>query len=121
MDHGLKDKVAVVTAASRGLGRASVEALAAEGAKVVAVARGEAELATLAAAWPGRCIAMVGDLQDPSVPQRAIDLALESFGRLDIVVVNTAGPPTVQPLQAKESDFAAAFDTVFYPAFRLVQ
>src|SRR3954468_24898977 len=113
MEDALDGKVAIVTAASRGLGRASAEALAARGAKVLAVARGESELATLAAAWPGRCVACVGDLHAPDLPQRVVDQALQSFGRLDILVANTAGPPSMQPLEARESDFAAAFDTVF--------
>ena len=115
MEHGLKDKVAIVTAASRGLGRERLHA------KVIAVARGESELGELAAAFPGHCIPLVGDLRDPDLPQRAVERALALFGTLDIVVANTAGPPSMLPLEAKESDVASAFDTVFYPAFRLIQ
>ena len=121
MDFELRDKVAIVTAASRGLGRATADALLAEGARVVAVARGQAELSALAGAHAGRCLPLVGDLQDPALPQRAVDEAIRAFGHLDILVANTAGPPTVMPLQAQETDFASAFETVFYPALRLVQ
>ncbi len=120
MDLGLKDRVALITGASRGLGRACAEALVAEGAKIVVVARGEAELATLEAAYPGRCVTVVGDLLDPAVPQRAVATALSKFGRLDVAVVNTPGPRTMQPLDATEADFAEAFRTVFYPAIRLI-
>ena len=121
MDFGLNDKVALVTGASRGLGRATAEALAAEGARIVIVARGAAALNAIEAAHPGRCIAVVGDLGDPTLPRRAVDTALQAFGALDILIANTGGPPPVLPLEAREADFAAAFDTVFYPAVRLIQ
>lgn len=121
MDLGLNDKVALVTGASRGLGRATAQALAQEGARLVVVARASDELASLQAAWPGRCVAVAGDLLDPALPQRAVDAALARFGRLDIAIVNTPGPRAVQPLEASDADFATAFDTVFYPALRLVR
>ena len=121
MDLGLTDRVALVTGASRGLGRATAEALAAEGACVVAVARASAALDTLAATLGDRCVALAGDLLDPALPQRAVDTALARFGRLDVAIVNTPGPPTVQPLDASEADFAAAFASTFYPALRLVR
>jgi 3-oxoacyl-[acyl-carrier protein] reductase len=121
MDLGLKDRVALVTGASRGLGRATAEALAAEGALLAVVARGANDLATIEEACPGRCIAMPGDLCDPAVPQRAIDTTLARFGRIDIVIVNTGGPPAMQPLEATDADLAKAFETVFYPAVRLIR
>jgi 3-oxoacyl-[acyl-carrier protein] reductase len=121
MNLGLKDKVALVTGASRGLGRATAQALADEGAKVVVVARGQAELETLRATHPDRYLPVVGDLRDATLPQRAVDAALSAFGRLDIVIVNTPGPRSVTPFEADESDFADAFTNVFYPAVRLVK
>lgn len=119
MDIGLSDKVALVTGASRGLGRACVDALLAEGARVVAVARPSVALDALAA--NERCAVVAGDLLDPALPQRAVDAAHERFGRLDIAVVNTPGPPAVQPLEASDADFAGAFESTFYPALRLVR
>ena len=120
MDLGLSGRVALVTGASRGLGRATAEALLAEGALVVAVARASADLAELAAVHAGRCVAVEGDLLDPAVPQRAVDAALSRFGRLNVAVVNTPGPRPVLPLDASEADFAAAFASTFYPAVRLI-
>lgn len=120
MDLGLNGRVAIVTGASRGLGRATAEALVAEGARVVAVARPSAELSGLALTPTGRCIAVEGDLLDPDVPRRAVDAALSCYGRLDVAVVNTPGPPPVLPLDASEADFAAAFESTFYPALRLI-
>lgn len=122
MDLGLSDRVALVTAASRGLGRAAALALLAEGVRVVAVARGAEALEALAAeAPPGRCLALPGDVEDPALPARAVAAAVEHFGRLDILVANTAGPPARQPMEATEAEMEAAFRTVFFPAVRLVR
>jgi 3-oxoacyl-[acyl-carrier protein] reductase len=121
MDLGLNRKVALVTAASRGLGRASAEALAAEGALVVALARSATDLEELKAAYPSRCTVMQGDLLDPLTPERAIDCAIKAYGRLDIVVVNTPGPPPMKPLEATDEDFSRAFQATFFPAVRLIR
>ena len=121
LDLGLTDRVALVTAASRGLGRATAEALAREGARLVVVARPSNDLDTLGAALGERCRVVAGDLLDPALPQRAVAVALESFGRLDVLVANTPGPPAMEPLAATDDDFARAFETVFYPAVRLIR
>jgi 3-oxoacyl-[acyl-carrier protein] reductase len=121
MDLNLEGKVALVTGGSRGLGRATAQALAAEGAKLVVVARASEALAELEASLGERCVAVAGDLLQPDVPRRAVEAALDRFGRLDVAIVNTPGPPPVQPLDATETDFASAFDTAFYPAVRLLK
>lgn len=121
MDLGLNGRVALVTGASRGLGRATAQALLAEGVKVLALARASTELSALQDAHPGQCIALPADLLDSGVPRQAVDAALAHFGRLDLAIVNTPGPRPVLPLQATDRDFAAAFETAFYPAMRLVQ
>ena len=77
MDLGLAGKVALVTASSRGLGRASAQALSQEGAKVVLCARDEAALAEAAAAMPGEALAVAADVTDPTTPQRLADAAVE--------------------------------------------
>lgn len=121
MDLGLKDKVALVTGASRGLGRAVASALADEGAKMLVVARPSAELDEIESIHPGRCKVVAGDLRDPALPQMAVEAALEQFGRLDVAIVNTPGPPALLPMQASDADFASAFESTFYPAVRLVR
>lgn len=121
MDLGLNGRVALVTGASRGLGRATAQALLGEGARVLALARPSAELTALQDAHPGQCLAWPGDLLDADVPRQAVQAALAHFGRLDVAIVNTPGPRVVFPLEATEQDFAAAFQATFYPALRLVQ
>jgi len=121
MDLGLKDKVALVTGASRGLGRATVDALMAEGARVLVVARPSPELDEIGSIHPERCKVMAGDLREPALPQLAVDAALKQFGRLDVTIVNTPGPRALLPLEASDEDFASAFESTFYPAVRLVR
>ena len=92
MDLGLNDTRGLVTAASKGLGRACAEALIAEGARVFIVSRDEARLTTTQ-----REIGAVGhlaaDLAQPGSPEKAVSAALAALGGLDILVCNAGGPP----------------------------
>jgi 3-oxoacyl-[acyl-carrier protein] reductase len=85
----LAGKAAIVTGSARGIGRAAAELLAEHGARVV-VADVDAELAGEAAAAIGDAVAFGGDLSDDGVPEAVVRKAIDSFGRLDIVV-NNAG------------------------------
>jgi 3-oxoacyl-[acyl-carrier protein] reductase len=95
MDLGLKDRVAIVTGGSRGLGRAEAEALAAEGAAVVVAAAksiAEADQVVQRLQEMGsRALSVQADVSQSSDVQRMVETTLESFGRLDILV-NNAGP-----------------------------
>ncbi len=93
MDHGLTGRVAIVTGASRGLGRAAAEALVAEGARVVAAARSAEAVAELAAAVDGAVLARACDMRDRAAVAALVDDALAAFGRLDIVVNNAGIAP----------------------------
>ena len=89
----LENKVAVVTGASSGMGRAIVELFAREGAKVVAVARRKERLEELAASLvdaPGEVAVYPGDISSREVNEGMIDFAVKQFGTLDILV-NNAG------------------------------
>ena len=89
----LKDKVALITGASSGIGRATAKLFAAEGAKVIVAARRAAELASLVSeieAEGGQAVALAGDVKSEEYAKALVDLALKSYGRLDIAF-NNAG------------------------------
>ena len=97
MDLGLRGKVALVAASSRGLGRATAEELAAEGADLIMCARSEGPLREAATAIERasgvRVVALPADLADPDAVDRVVAEALGTFGRVDVLVTNTGGPP----------------------------
>jgi 3-oxoacyl-[acyl-carrier protein] reductase len=92
MDLGLQDTKALVTAASRGLGRACAAALAAEGARVFIVSRSEERLAEVEREI-GAAGHLAADLSQPGAPERAVEAATAALGGLDILVCNAGGPP----------------------------
>jgi 3-oxoacyl-[acyl-carrier protein] reductase len=97
MDLGIKGKIALVAAASKGLGRAVAEELAAEGATLVLCARGDAELqktcAAIEAASGVPVLGIAADLATPAGVASVTAAALARFGRVDILVTNAGGPP----------------------------
>ena len=92
MDLGLQDARALVTAASKGLGRACAAALAAEGARVFIVSRDEERL-RVAEREIGAAGHLAVDLSVPGAPERAVEAAAAALGGLDILVCNAGGPP----------------------------
>ena len=104
MDLGLKDRVAIVTGGSKGLGRAEAEALAAEGAAVVvatakSVKDGEQVVRGLLEKG-GRALCVQADVSQTADVQRLVESTIKAFGRLDILVNNagTTGPHLNKPL-----------------------
>ena len=98
MDLGLHGKVALVAAASKGLGRAIAEELANEGASVITCARGEAVLLAardeIATATGGDVLAVAGDVSNPEDVKKIVRQGIDRFGRIDILVTNAGGPPS---------------------------
>ena len=97
MDFGLNGRVAIVTGASSGLGKASALDLALEGASVVVSSRNESALLE-AANEIGRSVgkevaAVQGDVTSEEDISRIVNRTLEQYGRLDILVANAGGPP----------------------------
>jgi len=110
----LKDKVAFVTGASQGIGRATALALAEAGAKVAAAARNTEKLASLAAeiqAKGGEAVAIPLDVADAAQVKTAFQEALAKFGRLDIVVNNAAITRDTLALRMKLEDWDAVLRT----------
>ncbi|HEY9428104.1 MAG TPA: SDR family NAD(P)-dependent oxidoreductase, partial [Gemmatimonadaceae bacterium] len=97
MDLGIRGKVALVAASSKGLGRASAEALAAEGVDLVLCARGEAALREAAEkirrASDVRVVDIVADVATAAGIGEVLSAAEREFGRVDILVTNAGGPP----------------------------
>ncbi len=120
MDLGLSGRVAVVTAASKGLGRASAQALAAEGAKVVLNARRTAALEELASTMDD-AIVVPGDITDPVLPAQLVDAALARWGRVDIVVGNAGGPPLGRALEVDDEQVLAAVNANMLASVRLAR
>jgi 3-oxoacyl-[acyl-carrier protein] reductase len=97
MDLGLKDKVALIAAGSRGLGRAVAEELAAEGASLILCAREPRTLAETAASIAessgAHVLAVPADVTAVDDIMRVVEAGNERFGRIDILVTNAGGPP----------------------------
>lgn len=92
MDLGLTDTRALVTAASKGLGRACAAALAAEGSRVFISSRDKSRLAEVELEI-GAAGHLAADMSQPGQPERAVAAAVEALGGLDILVSNAGGPP----------------------------
>lgn len=124
MDLGLREKVALVTAASAGLGRAAAAALAAEGARVVMSARGAERLAQSAEelrASGADVVAVAGDVTEPATPDRLVQEAVERYGRLDVLVPNAGGPPPGRALDVDDDAIRAAVEANLLTSVRLVR
>lgn len=121
MDLGLKDRVYVVTGATRGLGNASARELVADGAKVVVSGRTEESAAAAAKDLGPNAVGIAADNADPSTPERLIAAAREHFGGFDGVLVSVGGPPPGFLADTTDEQWTAAFDSVFLGAVRLAR
>jgi 3-oxoacyl-[acyl-carrier protein] reductase len=99
MDLGLTNKVALITGASSGLGRAVAEELAAEGADVVICARRADQLAEVAkgieASTKRQVLCIAADLAKPGEAARVVNETIAAKGRVDILLTNGGGPPSL--------------------------
>ncbi len=112
MDLELTDKVAIVGGASKGLGRACAEVLAQEGVKVAMCSRTQADLEQAAAEIRDTTGADVmvfsGDLDRPDTIRTLIATTVDRFGRLDIMINNSGGPPLARSADATEAQWETA-------------
>jgi 3-oxoacyl-[acyl-carrier protein] reductase len=117
MDLGLATKVALVTAASRGIGRAVAERLADEGMTVVAAARTPGLVRQ--PRGTGEIVPLVHDLADVEATGTLVRRVADEFGHLDVLVLNTPGP-TISPVMATTwDDWVAAHDLLLRPVVQL--
>ncbi|MEU2440715.1 SDR family oxidoreductase [Streptomyces rubradiris] len=121
MDLGLKDRVYVVTGATRGLGNATARELVADGARVVVSGRDEERVAEAAAALGPNAVGVAVDNADPSAPERLIAAARENFGGFHGVLVSVGGPAPGFVADNTDEQWRDAFESVFLGAVRLAR
>jgi 3-oxoacyl-[acyl-carrier protein] reductase len=125
MDLALNDKVALVTGASRGIGRAIALALAAERARVVLCARGPAELdvavrdARARGGADDAAIGVAADVTTPAGVAAAVDAAVRAYGGVDIVVNNVGGSGARTFDTMDDADLQVVLDRNLFPALRV--
>jgi len=124
MDLGIDGKVALVTAGSRGLGRATALALAGEGVRLMLSGR-DAEALERARSSVidagGEAEVLAGDVTDPEEPARLVAAAVERFGGLDIVVANAGGPPPGRAIDQSDEALEAAINANLLTSVRLTR
>jgi NAD(P)-dependent dehydrogenase (short-subunit alcohol dehydrogenase family) len=124
MDLGLSGRVALISGASKGIGRATALALAAEGMDVTLVARNLDELEKSRAeilAKGRRALVQAGDLKDAAVAQAAIDATIKEFGRLDLLVNNAGATKGGSLLTLSDDEWRDGFELKFFTAMRLAR
>lgn len=125
MNLGLKNKVALVAAASRGLGRAVAEELAAEGASLLLCSRSEDAINRtaneIAQATGGKVIAVAADVSNPDDVSRLVKFGTERLERIDILVTNAGGPPAGQFESLTPAQWEAAARLTLFSATELAR
>ncbi|HEX6738893.1 MAG TPA: SDR family oxidoreductase [Vicinamibacteria bacterium] len=125
MDTQLEGVVALVTGASRGIGRAVAEALLREGARVALCARDakvlEASTAHLARSYPEAVFSCVADVSREGAVAGVVQAAVERWGRLDVLVNNAGGPPPGTFDGLDDAGWHAAFDLTLLSVVRAVR
>jgi len=119
MDLGLRDRRALIGGGSGGLGGAIAEVLRAEGATVGLTARPSDRLD--AAADRLGALAVPADLSTPDGPAAAVAAAVEAFGGLDLLVVNSGGPPAGRFEDVDETAWQTAIEGTLWSAVRLLR
>jgi 3-oxoacyl-[acyl-carrier protein] reductase len=122
MDLELKDKVALVTAASKGLGKAAAREFARQGAKVSICARSDlldATAAEITEETGAEVLAVKADVTDQSEIDNLVKATLDRFGQIDILIVNAGGPPAGTFLDFSPADWEKAIDLTVMSAVRL--
>ncbi len=118
MDLQLRGKVAIVTGASRGIGRAIAETLAAEGMSLTLAARSRDQLEDLAASCGAPSLVQAVDLRQPEAPAAVVTATVARFGQLDLLVNNAGATKRGDFFTLSDEDWADGFGLKFYGAMR---
>jgi 3-oxoacyl-[acyl-carrier protein] reductase len=125
MDYRLRGRAALVNAASKGIGRGIAEALAAEGANLVISGRNAAGLEATAQAIATEhgvtVVPITADVATPEAATTLVEAAISRFGRLDILVNNSGGPPPGAFADFDDAAWQAAFDLLLLNVVRMVR
>jgi 3-oxoacyl-[acyl-carrier protein] reductase len=122
MDLQLDDKVALVTAASKGLGKASAMELAREGARIVMCARSdvlESAAAEIREQTGAEILAVRADVTVPEDVDRLVQTTVDAFGRVDVLILNAGGPPPGNFLDLTPQDWSDAVQLTLMSAVHL--
>jgi len=125
MDLGLKNKIALVTASSKGLGRACAESLAAEGAGIAICARNEGDLMQareeIVRTTGANVLAMAADMKNPQDIERVVAATVAHFGGLHILITNAGGPPGGDFFDFDDAAWQGAVDLTLMSTVRLIR
>jgi 3-oxoacyl-[acyl-carrier protein] reductase len=125
VDLGLKGKVVIVAASSKGMGKATAMAFAAEGARVTVFARGEAELLKAAAEirerWQADVLALPADVTRYDDIQRVVQRTVERWQTVHVLVTNAGGPPAGVFDDMDDARWEAAFQLTMLSTVRLIR
>lgn len=119
METGLRGRTAIVCGASAGIGLGCAEALAAEGANLVLLARGREALEREAARLGATAVA--GDVTSPADLERLVTTAVELHGGVDVLVLNSGGPPRTRALDVADEQVVDAVELLLLSSIRLVR
>jgi 3-oxoacyl-[acyl-carrier protein] reductase len=121
MDLGLDGRVYVVTGGTKGLGRATADALVADGARVVVSSRSQTSVDAALADLGDNARGLAADNADPSTAEAVVRLALDTWGRLDGALISVGGPPGTDPPDATDEQWREAFESVMLGAIRVAR
>lgn len=123
MDLALSGRTYIVTGASAGLGLASAQALAADGANVIIASRDRDRIDAAAQTFPtgASVLPVVADLANDRAPARLVETAIDTFGGLDGAVISVGGPPAARLEDTEDDQWRQAFDSVFLGGLRMAR
>jgi 3-oxoacyl-[acyl-carrier protein] reductase len=121
MDLGLEGRAYVVTGGTKGLGRATADALVADGARVVVSSRAQDSVDAAVSALGDSSRGLAADNADAATPERLVQLALDTWGRLDGALISVGGPPGTNPPDATDEQWRDAFESVMLGAMRVAR